>query len=191
MPGPLGCRWPHSCSFPAPICSTLAASAVVLLPRRLSAPGPTGLHRCSGWRRPPVSDSPPTYSQSVQFSSVAQSCPTLCDPMDCSTPVLLVHHQLPEFTQTHVHWDSDAIQPSHPLSFPAPPAYLWSIGFPFCVQVWFISSVEQSALMSRAVFCTHITPCTFPAAKAPVSLSFALAYLMLWGIFSVVLGHSW
>ena len=54
--------------------------------------------------------------RSVQFSSVAQSCPTLCDPMDCSTLGLPVHHQLPEFTQTHVHWVSDAIQPSHPLS---------------------------------------------------------------------------
>ena len=51
-----------------------------------------------------------------QFSSVAQSCLTLCNPMNCSTPGLPVHHQLPEFTQTHVHWVSDAIQPSHPLS---------------------------------------------------------------------------
>ena len=59
---------------------------------------------------------------SVQFSSVAQSCPTLCDPMNHSTPGLPVHHQLPEFTQTHVHRVSDAIQPSHPLSSPSPPA---------------------------------------------------------------------
>jgi len=59
---------------------------------------------------------------SVQFSSVTQSCPTLCDPMNCSTPGLPVHHQLPEFTQTPVHWVSDAIQPSHPLSSPSPPA---------------------------------------------------------------------
>ena len=59
---------------------------------------------------------------SVQFSSVAQSCPTLCDPINCSTPGLPVHHQLPEFTQTHVHRVSDAIQPSHPLSSPSPPA---------------------------------------------------------------------
>ena len=58
----------------------------------------------------------------VQFSSVAQSCPTLCDPMDYSTPGLPVYHQLPELTQTHVHWASDAIQPSHPLSSPSPPA---------------------------------------------------------------------
>jgi len=59
---------------------------------------------------------------SVQFRSVAQSCPTLCDPMNHSTPGLPVHHQLLEFTQTHVHWVSDAIQPSHPLLSPSPPA---------------------------------------------------------------------
>ena len=56
----------------------------------------------------------------VQFSSVAQSCPTLCDPMNCSTPGLPVHHQLPESTQTHVHRVGDAIQPFHPLSSPSP-----------------------------------------------------------------------
>ena len=58
----------------------------------------------------------------VQFSSVTQSCPTLCEPMNCSTSGLPVHHQLPEFTQTHVHRVSDAIQTSHPLSSPSPPA---------------------------------------------------------------------
>ena len=58
----------------------------------------------------------------VQFSLVAQSCLTLCDPMNCSTPGLPVHHQLLEFTQTHVHQVNDAIQPSHPLSSPSPPA---------------------------------------------------------------------
>ena len=57
-----------------------------------------------------------------QFSSVAQSCPTLCDPMNRSTPGLPVYHQLPEFTQTHVHRVTVAIQPSHPLSSPSPPA---------------------------------------------------------------------
>ena len=61
-------------------------------------------------------------SDSVQFSSVAQSCPTLCDLMNPSTPGLPVHHHLPEFTQTRVHQVSDAIQPSHPLSSPSPPA---------------------------------------------------------------------
>ena len=59
---------------------------------------------------------------SVQFSSVAQSCPNLCNPMKRSMPGLPVHHQLPEFTQTHVHRVSDAIQPSHPLSSPSPSA---------------------------------------------------------------------
>ena len=59
---------------------------------------------------------------SVQFSSVAQSCRTLCDPMNRSTPGLPVHQQLPEFTRTHVHRVGDAMQPSHPLSSPSPPA---------------------------------------------------------------------
>ena len=58
----------------------------------------------------------------IQFSSVAQSCPNLCDPMNRSTPGLPVHHQLPEFTQTQVYRVGDAIQPSHPLSSPSPPA---------------------------------------------------------------------
>ena len=73
-----------------------------------------------------VSITPKWLFISVQFSSVAQSCPTLCDPMDCSTPGLPIHHQLPEFTQIHVHWVSDAIQPSHPLSSPS----LWPSIFP-------------------------------------------------------------
>ena len=59
----------------------------------------------------------------VQFSSVSRLCPTLCDPMDCSTPGLPVHHQLPGLTHTHVHQVFDAIQPSHPLSSPSPPAF--------------------------------------------------------------------
>ena len=69
---------------------------------------------------------------SVWFSSFSQSCPTLCDPMDCSTPGLPVHHQLLEFTQTHVHRDSDAVQPSHPLSSPPlpPPVLPASGAFP-------------------------------------------------------------
>ena len=60
---------------------------------------------------------------SVQFSSVSQLCLTLCNPMNCSTPGFLVHHQLPELAQTHVPQVSDAIQPSHPLSSPSPPAF--------------------------------------------------------------------
>ena len=62
-------------------------------------------------------------SQPAQFSSVAQSCPTLCNPMNHSTPGLPVHHQFPEFTQTHAHWVGNAIQPSHPLLSPSPPAH--------------------------------------------------------------------
>ena len=64
----------------------------------------------------------PHNSLSVQFSSVTQSCPTLCNPMNCSTPGLPIHHQLLEFTQTHVHRVGDAIELSHPLSSPSPPA---------------------------------------------------------------------
>ena len=61
--------------------------------------------------------------ETIQFSSVAQSCPTFCKPMDCSMPGLRVHRQLLKFTQTHVHWVGDAIQPSHPLLSPSPPAF--------------------------------------------------------------------
>ena len=64
----------------------------------------------------------PQSPSAVIFSSVSQSCPTLCDPMNRSMPGLPVHHKLPEFTQTHVHQVSGAIQPSHPLSSPSPPA---------------------------------------------------------------------
>ena len=60
---------------------------------------------------------------SAQFSSGTHSCLTLCDPMDCSTPGLPVHHQLPELSQTRVHWVGDVTQPSHPLSSPSPPAF--------------------------------------------------------------------
>ena len=78
-------------------------------------PSPLQVHRGSSSSRV-ISD------LSVQFSSVSQSCPTLCDPMNRSTPGLSVHHQLPEFTQTHAHQVGNAIQPSHPLSTPSPPA---------------------------------------------------------------------
>ena len=70
------------------------------------------LHRLWSWE----------LDTKFQFSSVAQSCSTLGDPVNCSSPGLPVHHQLPEFTQTHVHRVGDAIQPSHPLSSPSPPA---------------------------------------------------------------------
>ena len=94
---------------------------------------------------------------SVQFSSVAQSCPTLCDPMDCSRPGFPVHHQLPELAQTHVHWVSNAIQPSNALLSPSPPAFnlsqhqglfQWvsgqSIGHPQVVKVLELQLQHQS-----------------------------------------------
>ena len=87
-----------------------------------------------------------------QFSSVAQSFPTLCNTMGCSTPGFSVHHQLLELTQTHVHWVSDAIQPSHPLSSPSPPAFnhsfLASRSFPVSQ---FFASGGQSIGVSPSV----------------------------------------
>ena len=90
---------------------------------------------------------------SVQFNSVTQSCPTLCDPMNRSTPGLPVHHQLPEITQTHVHRVSDAIQPSHPLSSPSPPApnssqhqslFQWVSSLHEVAKVWEFQLQHQS-----------------------------------------------
>ena len=78
---------------------------------------------------------------SVQFSSVTQLCPTLCDPMDCSTLGLPVHHQLLELAQTHVYWVGDAIQPSHPLSTLSPPAFSHlSAGLSFACLVLLIAA---------------------------------------------------
>ena len=88
----------------------------------------THVHRVSDAIQPSHPLSSPSLDFSLsqhqinQIRSVAQSCPTLCDPMNRNTPDLPVHHQLPEFTQTHVHRVNDAIQPSHPLSSPSPPA---------------------------------------------------------------------
>ena len=92
---------------------------------------------------------------SVQFNSVAQSCPTLCDPMNRSTPGLPVYHQLPESTQTHVHWVGDAIQPSHPL----PPLLLLPSVFPSIrvfsnLFIWCLSvSVGSMLHESSPGFC--------------------------------------
>ena len=90
-----------------------------------SIPGSETHHPPSHPRQilPPAPKPPLAIQQVCPVSSVTQSCPTLYDPVDCSTPGLPVHHQLLEFTQTHVHWVSDAIQPSHPLSSPSPPAF--------------------------------------------------------------------
>ena len=89
-------------------------------------------------------------SQSV--SSVAQSWLILCDPMNCSTPGLPVHHQLPEFTQTHVHRVSDAIQPSHPLSFPSPPASNPSQHQSFPVSQLFAWGGQSTGVAASASF---------------------------------------
>ena len=85
-----------------------------------------------------------------QFSSVAQLCPTLCDPLDCSTPGLPVYHQLPKFTQTHVHRIGDAIQPSHPLSSPSPPAFSLSQHQGFSPVSQFFASDGQSFRISAS-----------------------------------------
>ena len=83
---------------------------------------------------------------SHQFSSVAQSCPTLCDPMNRSTPGLPVHHQLPEFTQTRVHWVSDSIQPSHPLSSSSLPASNYKYLFPVSgLTLFFLQYLSKSS----------------------------------------------
>ena len=89
-----------------------------------------------------------------QFSSVAQLCLILCDPMDCSTPGLPVHHPLPKFTQTHVYWVSDAIQPSHPLLSPSPPAFNLSQH-----QVFSNESVLRIRWPEYWSFSFNISPC--------------------------------
>ena len=104
----------------------ITSSFLPMILRRLQHLEPTlATHSSPGLAPPAPPQMPGSHSRfsSVQFSSVAQSCPTLCDPMDCSTPGLPVHRQLLEFTQTHVHRVSDASQPSHPLSSPSPPAF--------------------------------------------------------------------
>ena len=108
-------------------------------------------------------------STAVQFSSVTQSCPTLCNPMNRSTPGLLVHHQLPEFTQTHVHWVSDAIQPSHPLSspsplFPSPSQHQW---------------VNESTLRMRWPKYWSFSFSIIPSKEIPGLISFRMDWLDL------------
>jgi len=89
---------------------------------------------------------------SVQFSSVTQSCLTLCDPMNRSTPGLPVHHQLPEFTQIHVRWVGDAIQPSHPLLSTSPPAPNPSQHQSFLMSQLFIWGGQSTAVSTLASF---------------------------------------
>ena len=93
------------------------------------------------------------YKYSTYFSSVTQSCPTLCDPMDCSTPGFPVHRPPPESTQTHVHWVGDAIQSSHPLLSPSPLAFNLSQ-----LQVFSNESVLHSRWLKYWSFSFSISP---------------------------------
>ena len=104
------------------------------------------------------------------FSSVAQSCPTLCNPMNRSTPGLPVHHQLPEFTQAHAHGVGDAIQPSHPLSPPSPPAFNLS-------QQWGLSS--ESTLPIRWPKYWSFSFSISPFNEHPGLISFRMDWLDL------------
>ena len=100
-----------------------------------------------------------THLSSVQFSSVAQMCPTLCEPMNRSMPGLPVHHQLPEFIQTYVHRVSDAIQPSSPLSSPSPPAPILlhnSLISAFSYIGIFVSFQEVVPKSSKFIYGLHI-----------------------------------
>ena len=103
-------------------------------------------------------------------SSVAQSCPTLCDSMNCSTPGLPVHHQLPEFTQTHVHRVSDAIQPSHPLSSPSAP-----VPIPPSIRVF----SNESTLRMRWPKDWSFSFSIIPSKEIPGLISFRMDWLDL------------
>ena len=129
---------------------------------------------------------------SVQFSSVAQSCRTLCDPMNRSTPGFPVHHQVPEFTQTHVHRVSDAIQPSHPLLSPSPapnPSQHQSL------FQWVNSSIFS--LLSHIFLFVHVSITFLEKAMAPHSST--LAWKIPWmeepgrlqSMGSLRVGHGW
>ena len=107
---------------------------------------------------------------SVQFISVAQSCPTLCDPVNHSMPDLPVHHQVPESTQTHVHWVGDAIQQSHPLSSPSPSAFI----FP-SIRVF----SNESALCIRWPKCWSFSFNISPSNEHPGLISFRMYWLDL------------
>ena len=122
---------------------------------------------------------------SVQFSSVAQLCPTLCDPVDCCTPGIPVHCQLPEFTQTHVHWISNAIQPSHPLPSPSSPAFNLS---------QHLGLFSESALCIRWPEYWSFSFSMSPSNEHPGPISFRMDWLDLLAVQgtlkSLILHHS-
>jgi len=94
--------------------SEVSATVTCVVPTKALSHSFRYHHHHRTQRRPP---------HSAKFSSVTQSCPTLCDPMDCSMPSFPIHHQLPDLAQTHALWVGDTIQPSHPLSSPSPLAF--------------------------------------------------------------------
>ena len=122
----------------------------------------------------------PFFQRIVQFSAVAQACPTLCDPMNRSTPGLPVHHHLPEFTQTHVHRVGDAIQPSHPLSSPSPPA-----PNPSQHQSFFNESTLRMRWPKYWSFSFNISPSN----EHPGLVSFRMDWLDLQGTLKSLLQH--
>ena len=115
-------------------------------------------------------------SNSIHFSSLTQSCPTLCDPMNHTMPKLPVHYQFPEFTQTHVHRVSDAIHPSHPLSSPSPPLSSSSPDpFPPSIRVF----SNESTLCMRWPKCWSFSFSISPSKEIPRLISFRMDWLDL------------
>ena len=122
----------------------------------------------------------PRKFSSVQFSSVPQLCSTLCNPMDYSMPGLPVHHQLPEFTKTHVNWVGDAIQPSHPLSSPSPPTFSLS-------QHWGLFKWVRSSHQVAKVFSISISPSN----ESSGPISFTIDWFdLLQSVLTSLLHHS-
>ena len=117
---------------------------------------------------------------SVQFSSVAQSCLTLCNSMNCSMPGLPVHPQLLEFTQTHVHWVGDATQPSHPLSSPSPPAL--KLSQHQGLFKW-VSSSYQVAKVLRCLYIFELEFCLDICSWVGLLNHMAVPFLVFWDTF--------
>ena len=127
---------------------------------------------------------------SVQFSSVAQLCLTLCDPMDCSTPGFPVCHQLQEFTQTHAHWVSDAIQPSHPLSSPSAPVFNVSQHQGFISENYKSTGLKSHMLPDSNIPCPlHLCSVSFSSGAVGICVPKASSCICVlsptqWGHFS-------